>query len=230
MKVAAKLPGLGLLNTVGKAYKNPGNLTLAQAKIDALRAASVPERNMVREMAVHSPLVPKDLSPFSRAAGDAAATGKGAMMRKTASQIAGRVLRKCAFSVTERGHAFDADRAAILQDAMQELAARQHQEGALGGRVGEGGKWEMANLLKTLRFGAGDPRQGLRRQAYIEKKHRAGSNAWNPFGGALTPHPSEEHGTAMLLGKVRSKKDTGEEKISGVSASARINEWLSRRV
>ena len=125
---------------------------------------------------------------------------------KTAAEIADAVLVKVGFSVTEEGHQWDADRSAAKQKYLLELAQMMQEKGGLGYKDEEGGR-NYGNLLKALRFGSGDvaghPAEALRREAYIEKKHRAGKNAWNPFGGTLTPHESEGEGaTRFSAGKI----------------------------
>lgn len=117
-------------------------------------------------------------------------------MNKTAQQIADTVLRKLAFAVTEEGHEFDADVAAKKRKMMEDIM-KMEQEAMRGGYWDDDNKLESANFLRALRFG-GTAGNGLfdnpRHQAYIEKKHREGGNAWNPFGGMLTPTDREGPG------------------------------------
>lgn len=67
-KVAMRLRGARLLEAMGKAYKNPADIALRQLKIDALRAASPAEREIARQMAGRSPLIPKTFAGFGSAA------------------------------------------------------------------------------------------------------------------------------------------------------------------
>lgn len=123
-------------------------------------------------------------------------------MQKIAAQIADRVMVKLAFSVTERGHEFDADEAAMRQKFHTDMARRLQEEDAIGYRDPDKGETNFANLLSLLRFGSGGhPTADARRQQYVEKKHREGSNAWNPFGGMLTPIPEERGATSGIFGQ-----------------------------
>jgi len=122
-------------------------------------------------------------------------------MQKTSQQLVDSVLQKCAFSVTERGHAFDADEAALRKRYFMDMARRLQEEDALGYHDPETDKAHFGSLLSALRFGGdGHPVANARHQAYVEKKHREGGNAWNPLGGTLTPIPEEEGATSGLLG------------------------------
>jgi hypothetical protein len=116
-------------------------------------------------------------------------------MNKTAAQIARNVMYKCGFSVTDRGHAFDAKQAILRQKYETEMAKLMQEEEEDGGTY-------FGNLLSSLRFG-GDmhPTADARRQQYVAKKHQEGSNAWNPLGGAWTPIPEERGGTSGPLGR-----------------------------
>jgi hypothetical protein len=102
-------------------------------------------------------------------------------------------VEKKAFAVTEKGHAFDAERAKLRGEAgakEMELSQRHH---AMGSATRKG------NVLNALRFGtmSHEPRH----EEYVEKKHRAGKNAYNPFGGLLTPSKHEKGGTRFLYGE-----------------------------
>jgi hypothetical protein len=112
---------------------------------------------------------------------------------------------KVAFSVTPEGHKYDAARAAILEDAALKHLALSQEAGGVGYRDAEG-KTQMGSILKALRgFGSGVPREPgaeHRHLAYVRAKHEAGSNAWNPMGGTLTPHPAEQGGSAWQYGKI----------------------------
>jgi hypothetical protein len=123
--------------------------------------------------------------------------------KKSASEIADSALMKVGFSVTEEGHKWDADRAAARQQYFIGRAKALQEKDAIGYRDPEGGR-HRGSLLSALRFGEWrDPVAALRRQAYIEKAHREGRNAWNPLGGRLTPHASEfEAATPWTYGKI----------------------------
>ncbi len=139
---------------------------------------------------------------------------KESHMQKTASQIADTVLIKIGFSVTDEGHEYDADMAELLKKYHLDAARRKQEAGILGYYDEE--RNNPADILKSIRYGLSNPFQGghstaaARRQAYIEKKHRAGENAYNPFGGKLTPLPEEGEGATSgllsLYGKVGPEK------------------------
>lgn len=107
-------------------------------------------------------------------------------------------MEKKAFAITQKGHAYDADRAAIRGEAgakLNELSQRHH---AMGSNKRTG------NFLNALRFGPehlADPKNDPRHQAYVEKKHREGKNAWNPFGGTMTPSKYEQNGSTLQYGE-----------------------------
>jgi hypothetical protein len=127
-----------------------------------------------------------------------AALAAGKKKEKTASDIADAILTKVGFSVTEEGHEWDANRAAAKQKYFQELASQLADKDALAYKTDEGDT-HRGKILSGLRFGEGDPRAALRSLAYTEKKHREGKNAWNPFGGMLTPHSSEGPGASKWM-------------------------------
>jgi len=123
-------------------------------------------------------------------------------MRKTANQIADEALTKLGFSVTDKGHAFDADMADIDTQRYLAQARRLQEEDAIGHANPDGSR-NWANLLATLRFGTEDgdhPTASARHSQYVADQHRKGENAYNPFGGALTPHPDEVGGSTSLFG------------------------------
>jgi len=145
-------------------------------------------------------------------------------MDKTASQIADAVLQKIAFSVTEEGHKYDADMAQLQKEHALNVARRMQESNTMGA-YNEGGKND-ASFLKALRYALSSstgldshPVSEARHQAYVQRQHEQGSNAWNPFGGMLTPLPEEgTRGTSGLfsrLGKIAPK----EEPPSGKTAS-----------
>jgi len=106
-------------------------------------------------------------------------------------------LEKISFAISEKGHKFDAEKYRLL--------ARQHAEhaehlqkpeyNALGTVEGFG------DTGGAVRFGYGHDRpDALARHAeYAAKKHEEGKNAYNPWGGLLTPS-SYEHGATHGLG------------------------------
>lgn len=118
--------------------------------------------------------------------------GVDAIARSMARQDA-----KLAFAVTEKGHKFDAERYRMLSRHQAEKAQQGQEYGALGYRTPEG-KREYGNVLNALRFSPGleRPEEKARHYEYAAKKHEQGSNAWNPFGGTMTPSQHEEGGTA----------------------------------
>jgi hypothetical protein len=71
-KLAFKLPGLALLQAVGKANKNPGDLALRAGKVQALRGASDSFRELERNF--RRPSI--DLSPFFGTRGSGFSGGK----------------------------------------------------------------------------------------------------------------------------------------------------------
>lgn len=138
--------------------------------------------------------------------------------------------QKQAFAVTEEGHKFDA--------ALYEMRARHGAEmQALkdhytGGRFGltdeakkhivdQGGhepSGGLSRMGRILRFGIGvENDMNARHDAYASKKHRQGSNAWNPFGGMLTPTKHEVGGNQNNLGSY--KTDAPELKKKKASAN-----------
>lgn len=117
--------------------------------------------------------------------------------------------KKEAFAVTEKGHQHDAEAYELLARQMAERAALMEQYKGLGhmqegggtnyGSIGGVTRFNAASPLSTP-FGFQRPDEAARHYEYAAKKHREGSNAWNPFGGALTPSQHEEGGVPGLLG------------------------------
>jgi hypothetical protein len=124
---------------------------------------------------------------------------------------------KVGFAVTEKGHKFDAEKYRLMARHDSELA--EHSQG-YGGLPHRGAA--KSTLLDKLRFGTLDangqrPDINARHHEYAAKKHEAGGNAWNPFGGLLTPSSHEEGGTTGLLselGKSKPKHAEAEEKLA----------------
>jgi hypothetical protein len=130
-------------------------------------------------------------------------------MEKTSAQRAYRnYMAKQALAVTEEGHDYDARAAEIRQRAAEELMALQEEFGARGYRDEEKGL-QVGNIGKALRLAfSGRHPEDARHLAYVAKKHREGSNAWNPFGGMLTPTENEGPGASrMFYGSHRRGKE-----------------------
>ena len=131
-----------------------------------------------------------------------------AHMQKTASQIATAVLTKVGFSVTDEGHEYDAQMAELLKQQYLDKARLMQERNILGVYNDEGnndvsGFWNALRYnLSTAGGGIGHPVMAARHQAYTQKQHEAGDNAYNPWGGALTPLPEEgERGTSGILSR-----------------------------
>ena len=85
-------------------------------------------------------------------------------------------LKKEAFSVTPEGHAYDAEKAAIMGEAGHKLLELSLKYKGFG---------EGSTLKDRARFGPDldiDPGH----QKYVEDKHKAGKNAYNPLGGVFS--------------------------------------------
>jgi len=128
-------------------------------------------------------------------------------------------LAKVGFAVTQKGHEYDA--------AVNEMKARHGAElQALhdhfsGGRFGltDEGRRHIADqggaqpsgaverLVNLIRFGGTgmDNDAMVRHHEYTARKHQEGSNAWNPFGGMLTPSKHEVGGDRRGMGAYKSK-------------------------
>ncbi len=90
--------------------------------------------------------------------------------------------RKEAFAVTEEGHEYDAGANRALADALariQDINAKYRQKAKVRG---------LLSMDPMLELGA---ELAKRRANYTAKKHEKGENAYNPFGGLLTPYPEE---------------------------------------
>ena len=75
VKIAARVPGLSILNAVGKANKNPANKLLREGKIQALRGATPTVRDY--ELALRR--APKELGQFSPSPGPLFSQGTSPM-------------------------------------------------------------------------------------------------------------------------------------------------------
>ena len=133
---------------------------------------------------------------------------KMAHMQKTASQIATAVLTKVGFSVSDEGHEYDAQMAKLLKQQYLDKARLMQERNILGVYNDEGNN-DVSSFLKALRYNmstaggsGGHPVMDARHQAYVQKQHEAGDNAYNPFGGAFTPLSEEgERGTSGILSR-----------------------------
>lgn len=139
-----------------------------------------------------------------------------AVALNSASEV-GRELAKTAFSVTNDGHKFDVADFGAQRDmyGARREARSEYQD-----------KRPMAALLSTVGAVQGYPSLGVshldrfmdaageRHADYAAKQHGIGSNAWNPFGGVLTPTDREK--------KFDASKEKSKEK-SALDASSVAN-------
>ena len=107
---------------------------------------------------------------------------------------------KTAFSITGKGHAYDALRARVLENAYNDLAVVDQSFGGANAHRNEDGSTTAPSILQMLRFNSGDHADEARHQAYVAAQHEKGRNAYNPWGGFLTPSAREVGGTSGLLG------------------------------
>lgn len=114
------------------------------------------------------------------------------------------ILVKLGFSVTEKGHAYDADVAKARKELDLRLWQLAQEAGGAGYHTPKG--IHSGGILDALRFNGPVAYADPRHHGYVEKKHQEGKNAYNPFGGVLTPLPEEQHGTRWFMGKVKDKK------------------------
>lgn len=132
-------------------------------------------------------------------------------------------LQKEGFAVTSEGHQFDAKRFQLAKEHALEQARLLHEYNALPHRDPESGKVE-APLLRRARFSLQQegyhPMAEARHMDYAAKQHAQGSNAWNPFGGLLTPLPEEEGGTSGLAGMLGRPKAKSTKKEASTDALA----------
>jgi len=120
---------------------------------------------------------------------------------KTSSRLQEAV--KTAFSVTEEGHKFDADLARARAEHGAKAWALAQRHGGVGSAVDRGSFWKA--LRGFTPFGAPDPRH----EEYVAQQHEKGENAWNPFGGLLTPSSKEVGGTTWQYGKFKQPEEEG---------------------
>jgi hypothetical protein len=123
---------------------------------------------------------------------------------------------KVAFSVTPEGHKHDAERAEMHAGHEADIHRHNQKHGVEAYRNDKGEK-VRGSLGKALRgYGAGHhERRTMRHEEYVAKKHKAGKNAYNPFGGMLTPSKHEGKGaTKLSLGEIKSKKASADDKTT----------------
>jgi hypothetical protein len=135
---------------------------------------------------------------------------------------------KEAFSTTREGHKLDAAEYASLAKAHHEVgrdvskAREEYHKKApirsflLHGRTGSGQDEDD--------IGTRGLRQNARHFDYAAKKHEKGQNAYNPFGGLLTPsrHESKEkksEAVDFILSKIAEVNNGGEKKQGGEQLS-----------
>jgi hypothetical protein len=168
--------------------------------------------------------IEKTAGPFSRVGAAAQRVGRAgkAVGRAAAEQLrtpatAGHVAagvgvitganalrdrEKTAFAVTEEGHKADAARSRIRERHAAEMLAHGQAQRAIASKKEDGG-YVAPKFTRVLR-GFGPKAQefaSLRHHAYTAKKHEKGQNAYNPFGGAMTPSKYERSGGVMTWGK-----------------------------
>jgi hypothetical protein len=120
-------------------------------------------------------------------------------------------LNKKAFSVTPEGHKYDAELARLKA----EYGARVLELGQRYGAVYSPDKG-VGSMMKALR-GFSDLGPDPRHEEYVAKAHEEGRNAWNPFGGGLTPSSYETDGTNWRGGKFH-KDPQKKEKEAAIQA------------
>jgi len=136
-----------------------------------------------------------------------------ALMGTAAGQQAKIAFQKAALAFTDKGHKFDAAEARMYKDVALKQVKLMRDFGTEPAYRTTEGKISRPTIMNALRFGtgAGHPVGLARHMDYIAKKHEAGRNAWNPFGGALTPVPEESGGTTGLFssyGRVKTAAET----------------------
>jgi len=151
-----------------------------------------------------------------------AMSGYGAGMRRGYS-MGGGGAEKMAFSVTSEGHEFDAKRARLRAGHAAKQMALSQRAGAMGSAEGRG------SILKALRGFTPGTYDDPRHQEYVARKHEAGGNAWNPFGGTLTPSSQEEGGSSWRYGKFKQPDDEAEAPAIAKAASLVRKACVRRR-
>ena len=120
-----------------------------------------------------------------------------------------RTFLKEAFSFTESGHKYDAAKAEILRQAADSHAQLDESFGARGS-MNDAGENVHGSLGKALRTISGPSESEIyepRHARYVAKQHEKGQNAYNPFGGHLTPTDREGPGaTRWRYGKHTEQK------------------------
>lgn len=127
--------------------------------------------------------------------------------------------QKLSFAVTEEGHKFDAALNEMrVRHAAEQQALRDHFTGGRFGltdearqHIADQGGYQPAGGIermgRLLRFAPGrlhENDMGARHDNYTAKKHQAGENAYNPFGGMLTPVDAEVGADRAGLGSYKS--------------------------
>lgn len=211
--------------------KGPGALEVMQAtsseeNIDAGQSGQAVSQNVPpKNPPMQSSGVAKD-PPNAMQTNDEMMHGEqpvDPMGNEKTSAIYRRNLQKLGFSVTQEGHGVDARVLRMREQAALQRTKQLQDEGIQGYKNLTGdtvpGSYRKALTTPVGAILSEDPRH----LAYAAARHEAGGNAWNPFGGILTPHPMEEGGTALGLGKIKgtkaggpTEKEKGKEKTSSV--------------
>lgn len=196
-RIIRKARGTDYISPTKKEKKKKGDNPPPSPKDVALAVASTPRRIVHKSMG--------GLQYAAETPGRLLKSYRKQEREKTSSQIAEAVLIKVGFAVTDEGHEYDADMAEIRKKYFLDQARRMQEDNTVGAYNEEGDN--EASILKALRYNLsspnfeGHPIAAARKQQYIQNQHEAGENAWNPFGGALTPVPEEgERGTPGFLG------------------------------
>lgn len=122
-------------------------------------------------------------------------------------------ITKVAFSVTEKGHKFDADVARMREQQAADTVGLLQKHHVMDP---ESVMVLKPHYMATAPFNLQSMHE-LRHANYVAGKHEKGQNAYNPLGGMMTPSPREEGGTVWRYGKI--KKDVaakGKEKDSNM--------------
>jgi hypothetical protein len=130
-------------------------------------------------------------------------------------------MRKRAFAFTQKGHELDAKILRAREEGAAKMLAALQDAGAVPYKDDQGrtvGKGLLNRAVQQLSAPIDDPGEvDLRHLAYLRAHHEIGSNPLNPFGGALTPHPTEGPGASWRsYGKV----DPSKLEVAGKTAAA----------
>ncbi len=118
---------------------------------------------------------------------------------------------KEAFSITDEGHEYDAALAKLRKEHGEKTTALAQKHNGMGSTSRKG------KYTKSLRGFSPKMMRGIigvesalkfdpRHQAYVEKKHNNKENAYNIFGGILTPTPTERNPTKYRYGEFGDKE------------------------